>query len=69
MLSASVPLPVNTTSPGSHPITAETTSRASSIARRASRAKRCEPEGLAKRSERNGSIAATACGRMGVVAA
>ena len=69
VLSASVPLPVKMTSPGRHPITAATTSRASSIARRASRAKRCEPDGLAKCSERKGSIAATACGRIGVVAA
>ena len=34
-----------------------------------SRAKRCDPDGLAKRSDRNGSIASTASGRIGVVAA
>ncbi len=68
-LSASVPPPVNTTSPGRQPIAAATTSRASSTLRRASRAKRCDPDGLANRSERNGSIASTASGRIGVVAA
>ncbi len=47
MLSLSVPQPVNTTSPGRHPTTSATASRASSIARRAWRAKRCEPDGLA----------------------
>ena len=50
-------------------MTSATRSRASSTARRASRAKRCEPLGLAKRSARNGSIASTASGRIGVVAA
>ena len=50
VLSASVPHPVNTTSPGRTPSRSATRSRASSIARRASRAKRCEPLGLAKRS-------------------
>ena len=34
-----------------------------------SRANRCEPLGLAKRSVKNGSIASTAAGRIGVVAA
>ena len=48
---------------------AATTSRASSSARRASRDAAWEPLGLAKRSVRNGSIASTASGRMGVVAA
>ena len=47
MLSLSVPQPVNTTSPGRQPTTAATESRASSIARRAWRAKRCDPDGLA----------------------
>ena len=68
-LSDSVPHPVNTISPGRTPASSATSSRASSIALRASRAKRCEPLGLAKRSEKNGSIASTATGRIGVVAA
>ncbi len=59
-LSASVPHPVKTTSPGCTPRHSATTSRASSNALRASRAARCEPLGLAKRSERKGSIASTA---------
>ena len=45
-VSASVPPEVNTTSDGRRPIAAATRSRASSTARTASRAKRCEPEGL-----------------------
>ena len=69
MLSLSVPQPVNTTSPGRHPTTAATESRASSIARRAWRAKRCDPDGLAYESARNGIIASIASGRMGVEAA
>ena len=68
-LSDSVPPLVNTTSPGSAPISSATTSRASSMARRASRAMRWAPEGLAKRTSRNGSIASIASGRIGVVAA
>ncbi len=47
MLSLSVPQPVNTTSPGRQPTTAATASRASSMARRAWRANRCDPDGLA----------------------
>ena len=45
-LSASVPPEVNTTSPGAQPSAAATRSRASSTARTASRARRCEPDGL-----------------------
>ena len=69
MLSLSVPQPVNTTSPGRQPTTAATESRASSMARRAWRANRCEPDGLAYESARNGIIASIASGRMGVEAA
>ena len=47
VLSLSVPHPVNTTSFGRQPSTSATVSRASSTARRATRAKRCEPDGLA----------------------
>jgi len=68
-LSASVPQPVKTTSPGEPPRASATMSRASSSPRRASRDAACEPLGLAKRSVRNGSIASTASGRIGVVAA
>ncbi len=68
-LSASVPPLVKTTSPGSAPASSATTSRASSIARRASRAAAWAPDGLAKRSVRKASSASTAAGRMGVVAA
>ena len=69
MLSLSVPQPVNTTSPGRQPTTAATASRASSIALRACRAKRCDPDGLAYDSARYGSIASIASGRIGVEAA
>ena len=68
-LSASVPPPVNTTSLGLHPSASATTSRASSIACFARRDTACDPDGLPKRSVRNGSIASTASGRIGVVAA
>ena len=68
-LSPSVPPLVKITSPGRHPMTSATTSRASSITWRASRAKRCEPDGLAyitspylamasRASERRGDVAA-----------
>ncbi len=69
VLSASVPPPVKMTSPGAQPSRPATTSRASSTAVLASRARRCEPDGLAKCSVRYGSMAATASGCIGVVAA
>jgi len=69
MLSLSVPQPVNTTSFGWQPTTPATVSRASSIAWRARRAKRCEPDGLAYSSDRYGIIASTASARIGVEAA
>jgi hypothetical protein len=68
-LSASVPSPVNTTSLESTPSSDAAISRDSSRALRAARAARCEPDGLPKCSVRNGSIASTASGRIGVVAA
>ncbi len=48
-LSDSVPPLVKTTSPGRAPRRAAISSRASSMARRASRAMRCAPDGLAYR--------------------
>ena len=54
---------------GRAPRPAATTSRASSSAARASRATACTPDGLPNRSVRNGSMAASASGRSGVVAA
>ena len=54
---------------GVTPTTSATSSRASSIDLRTCRAKRCEPDGLANCSVRNGSIASTASARIGVVAA
>ena len=68
-LSASVPPPVNTTSPGSAPRADATTSRAPSSAVLAARAAPWMPDGFAKHSERYGAIAATASGRIGVLAA
>ena len=68
-LSASVPPPVNTIPPGSTPRQAAATSRASSMAARAARATACEPDGLPNRSVSQGSMAAAASGRSGVVAA
>ena len=68
-LSDSVPPDVNTISVGSAPSTCATRSRASSTATRASRAIRCEPEALPKRSAANGAIASITSGRTGDVAA
>jgi len=59
-LSASLPLPVNTTSSGRAPTNSATCSRASSSAVFAARDAPCAPDGLPGCSERNGSIAATA---------
>ncbi len=69
MLSASVPLAVNTISSGAAPSAAATRSRASSSAARASRPAACALDGLPNRSPRNGSMAARTAGRSGVVAA
>jgi hypothetical protein len=68
-LSASVPPPVNTTSPGRHPTVAATASRASSTTWRAARATRWAPDGFPKRSPSQGAMAAAASGRSAVVAA
>jgi len=68
-LSPSVPPLVNTTSPGLQPSVAATRSRASSKALRASRAKRCDPDGLAYMPSRYGVIASIASTRIGVLAA
>ena len=68
-LSASVPPAVNTTSLGSAPSSAATSSRASSRAVFAARAAEWAPLGLPKVPPRNGAMAATASGRTGVVAA
>ena len=68
-LSASVPPPVNTTSPRSAPSRLAIWSRASSMATRARRDSAWPPDGLPNRPERYGSMASTASGRMGVVAA
>ena len=68
-LSASVPPLVNTTPPGSDPTRAATASRASSMALRASRARRWAPEGLPGWSVNHGSIASTTSGRVRVLAA
>ena len=68
-LSASVPPEVNTTSPGSAPSSRATWSRASSTARRARRDSAWLPDGFPKLPDRKGSMASTASGRIGVVAA
>ncbi len=68
-LSASVPPPVKMISPGRTPSAAATVSRASSMAVLAARAAACWPEGFPKMPDRKGSIASSASGRMGVVAA
>ncbi len=68
-LSASVPPPVNTTSPGPAPSTSASTSRASSSTRRAARAAAWEPDGLPGSSVRTRVSSATASGRTGIDAA
>ena len=68
-LSASVPPPVKTISAGLAPSAAATCSRASSIAVLAARAAACWPDGFPKEPWRKGSIASSASGRSGVVAA
>ena len=68
-LSASVPPEVNTTSPGPAPSSAAIRSRASSSAIRARRDSAWAPDGLPKPPVRNGSMASSASGRIGVVAA
>ena len=68
-LSASLPLPVNTTSPGSAPHASATTSRAVSSAVFVTRDAPWLPEGFPGDSARNGSIAVIASGRIGVDAA
>ena len=68
-LAPSVPPPVKIISPAWQPKTSATSSRHSSSTLRASRAKRCEPDGLAYCTLRNGPMAAMASARIGVVAA
>src|SRR5438132_1500690 len=68
-LSASVPPPVKTISAGLAPSAAATCSRASSMAVLATRAAACWPDGFPKDPWRKGSIASSASGRSGVVAA
>ena len=68
MLSASVPLPVNTISAGDAPIRAATWPRASSTAARARWPNQCRLEALPKPSRSTGSIASSTRGSSGVVA-
>ena len=68
VLSASVPLPVKTISPGEAPIRAATCSRAVSTAARACWPNQCRLDGLPKPSRRMGSIASSTRGSSGVVA-